>query len=316
MRNQTNPANQTKATHPDQSKTDAGNGRNLFETITDKIISLIEAGEAHGRITWAGQGAVAGMPVNMKTGNAYSGINVLLLWAAAQDNGYTSPYWLTYKQAKDLGGMVRKGEKATTGIFWGSREIEEENDDGETATRKACFAKAFSVFNLDQIDGIERPDVMPAGEAWQVLDVAESLLQASGAAIIEGGTKAYYSPTLDEIHMPSRERFANAENFYAVALHELSHWTGHASRCARDLKNRFGDEAYAMEELIAELSAAFLSAETGIVGQLEGHASYIKSWLRVLKADPRAIVTAASRASESARYVLDAQASATARKAA
>ena len=316
MRNQTNPANQTKATHPDQSRTDAGNGKNLFETITDKIIALIEAGEANGRITWAGQGAVAGMPVNMKTGNAYSGINVLLLWAAAQENGYTSPFWLTFKQAKELGGMVRKGEKAATGIFWGSREIEEETAEGETETRKACFAKAFSVFNLDQIDGIARPDAMPAGDAWQALDAAESLLQASGATIIEGGAKAFYSPSLDEIHMPNRERFTTAENFYAVALHELSHWTGHASRCARDLKNRFGDEAYAMEELIAELSAAFVSAETGIVGQLEGHASYIKSWLRVLKNDPRAIITAASRASQAARYILDAQASVTDRKAA
>ena len=281
--------------------------KNLFETITDKIISVIEAGEANGGIKWAGQGASAGLPINLKTGNPYNGVNVLLLWATAQEKGYTSNYWLTFKQAKEMGGMVRKGEKATTGVFWGTREIEEADASGDETTRKAGFAKAFSVFNLDQIDGLTVPDAAPAGHEWDAHQAAEALIQASGARIIEGGARAFYRPADDEIHMPDRERFENAENFYAVNLHELTHWTGHATRCARDLKGRFGDDAYAMEELIAELGAAFLCAETGIQGRIEHHASYIKSWLKVLKSDHRAIVTAASKASQAARFLIDGQ---------
>lgn len=277
---------------------------NLFETITDKIIAVIEAGEAKGCIQWAGQGASSGMPINLKTGNAYQGVNVLLLWAEAQERGFSSNYWLSFKQAKELGGNVKKGEKGTQGIFWGTREFEEETADGDTETRKAAFAKAFYVFNLDQIEGIAAPDAAPLN-AWDAHQAAEQLIKASGARIIEGGTQAYYRPSTDEIHMPDRARFVSAENFYAVQLHELTHWTGHASRCARDLKNRFGDEAYAMEELIAELGAAFLSAETGIQGQIQGHASYIKSWLKVLKNDPRAIATAASKASQAARFITE-----------
>jgi antirestriction protein ArdC len=283
---------------------------NLFETITDKIIATIKAGEATESIAWAGQGAAGGMPVNLKTGKAYSGVNVLLLWAMTHEKGYTSKYWLTFKQAKELGGNVKKGEKATTGVFWGSREIEEEGDNGETEMRKAGFAKAFYVFNLDQIEGLTAPAAIPQGNEWTAHEQAETLIKASGARIIEGGTKAFYSPSADDIHMPDRDRFACADNFYAVNLHELTHWTGHATRCARDLKNRFGDEAYAMEELIAELGAAFLCAETGIGGRIEGHASYIKSWLKVLKSDPRAIVTAASKASAAARFLIDGPAAA------
>jgi len=151
------------------------------------------------------------------------------------------------------------------------------------------------------------PDAAPAGHEWDAHAAAEALIKASGARIIEGGARAFYRPADDEIHMPDRERFENAENFYAVNLHELTHWTGHASRCNRDLKGRFGDDAYAMEELIAELGAAFLCAETGIQGRVEHHASYIKSWLKVLKSDHRAIITAASKASQAARFLIDDQ---------
>lgn len=293
-----------KATLPSQSSPDLVK-KNIYEQITDKIIGVIEAGEAKGSISWAGQGATAGMPRNLKTGKEYNGVNVLLLWAEAQEKGYTSPFWLTYKQAVELGGNVKRGEKLTVGIFWGSKEVIEENDNGDEEARKIGFAKAFYVFNLDQCEGIARPDTISAGNDWKPLEAAETLIRNAGARVIEGGIRAYYSLTSDEIHMPDRERFASAENFYAVNLHELTHWTGHTSRCARDLKNRFGDEAYAMEELVAELGAAFLSAETGIQGQLEGHASYIKSWLKVLKNDSRAIVTAASKAGQAARFLID-----------
>ena len=280
---------------------------NLFETITAKIIRVIEAGETKRGIQWAGQGAAGGMPVNLKTGNFYSGVNVLLLWATAQEMGYTTPFWLTFNQAKELGGNVRKGEKSTTGIFWGSREITEEDEAGDETTRKAGFSKPFHVFNLDQIDGMAAPGAMPANNEWDAHAAAEALIKASGARIIEGGAKAFYSTTKDEIHMPDRERFESAENFYAVTLHELTHWTGRATRCNRDLRNRFGDEAYAMEELTAELGAAFLAAHTGINGCIENHASYIQSWLKVLKSDPRAIITAASKASQAAKFLIEDQ---------
>lgn len=301
--------NNTKAPTRDEAFLHKAGGEakaktNLFESITDKIIQVIEAGEATGSISWAGQGGASGMPVNLKTGKAYNGVNVLLLWAMAQEKGYTSPYWLTFNQAKEMGGNVKKGEKATQGIFWGSREIIEEDDNGDETSRNAGFAKAFYVFNLDQVEGIENPLALPSGNQWNPLEQAEALIKASGARIIEGGTRAYYSLNADEIHMPDRERFASPENFYAVNLHELTHWTGHTSRCNRDLRNRFGDEAYAMEELIAELGAAFLSSSTGINGQIEGHACYIKSWLKVLKNDKRAIVTAASKASQAAQFLI------------
>ena len=277
--------------------------KDLFQSITDRIIGVIEAGEATGSIKWAGQGAAGAMPVNLKTGKEYSGINVLLLWATAQGMGYTSNYWLTFNQTKALGGHVKKGAQATTGVFWGSREVGEEDDTGETVTRKAAFSKPFQVFNFDQVEGIAAPDAKP-GNVWDAHATAEALIKATGAKIIERGARAFYRPSADEIHIPDRSRFESAENFYTVSLHELTHWTGHVDRCARDLTNRFGDEAYAMEELVAELGAAFLCAETGIHGRIEGHASYIESWLRILKSDPRAIVAAASKAGQAARFVI------------
>ncbi len=158
------------------------------------------------------------------------------------------------------------------------------------------------MFNLDQIEGILRPDAPRGGFA--PIRAAEDILVASGATIVEGGTRAYYQPERDEIHLPDRGRFTKPENFYAVALHELTHWTGHPDRLARDFTGRFGTEAYAFEELIAELGSAFLNAEIGLIDTtLENHASYIDSWLLVLKRDKKAIFTAGSQA-EKARKLL------------
>jgi antirestriction protein ArdC len=275
---------------------------NAYEAITDKIIGILEAGKAAGSITWNGQGEAGRMPYNLKTGDPYSGVNVLSLWIGAESQGYTSPAWLTFKQAIDLGGHVRKGEKSVLGIYFEARERKETNSSGEEETRRVPFVKTFHVFNLDQVEGIPKPEPFAI---WNPLERAEEVMRNSGASIIEGGTRAFYNPMKDDIRLPDRERFRSPENFYAVALHELTHWTGHKSRLARDLKNRFGTEAYAMEELVAELGAAFLSAETGVKGKLEHHASYVESWLRVLKGDKKAIVTAASAASKASRFILD-----------
>ncbi len=278
---------------------------NVYEVITGKIVAILEAGKAKGSITWNGQGEAGKIPYNLKSGDPYRGANVLSLWIAAEERGYASPAWLTYKQAQELGGQVRKGEKSTLGIYFDKMEKTERNGDGEEETRRIPFAKAFCIFNLDQIDGIERPS---PSSAWDPLERAESVLKESGAAIVEGGTRAFYNPVKDQMQLPDRPRFKSPENFYVVGFHELTHWTGHKSRLARDLKNRFGTEAYAMEELVAELGAAFICAETGVRGELEHHASYIDSWLRVLKGDKRAIVTAASAASRAARFVIDGEA--------
>ena len=276
---------------------------NIFDSITNRIVAVIEAGLATGTVTWAGQGNSGRLPVNFKTGKAYRGANVLLLWATAFENNYATNLWLTFNQAKELGGHVKKGEKSTMGVFWGSRDVESEDGDGNVEAHRSAFARAFNVFNLDQIEGISAPDVAHNENQWDVHAAAEAVIKSSGATIIEGGTSAFYRPSTDSIQMPDRQRFTCAENFYAVNFHELTHWTGAPSRCNRDLKNRFGDEAYAMEELVAELGAAFLCAETGVQGRIEGHASYIESWLNVLKKDKRAIVTAASKASQAVEWL-------------
>jgi antirestriction protein ArdC len=280
---------------------DAHAGTDVFESITARIVALLEAGRTGGSITWKGQGESGRIPYNLKTGAPYSGANVLALWIAALDAGYGSNAWMTFKQARDLGGNVRKGEKCTVGIYFDKVERPDRNAESPDATVMVPFAKAFRVFNLDQVEGVDRPDPRTG---WDPLVRAEEVIAKSGAAIIEGGTRAYYVPADDRIRMPDRNRFSCPENFYAVNLHELTHWTGHPSRLARDLRNRFGSDPYAMEELVAELGAAFLCAETGVEGKLENHANYVESWLGVLTHDKRAVVTAAAAAGKAANFVL------------
>lgn len=276
----------------------------VFGKITERIVSILEAGQASGSITWSGQGEAGRIPYNLSTGKQYRGANVLSLWGSALEAGYASRAWLTFKQALDMGGHVRKGEKGTLGIYFDSYERDAPGDgDGEPGKRRIAFAKAFTVFNLDQVEGVDRPDPRPLER--DPIKAAEDLMIASGARISEIGTRAYYDPGGDFIRLPDRYRFETKENFYVVALHELTHWTGHESRLARDLRNRFGTEAYAMEELVAELGSAFLCAETGVAGKLEHHANYAKSWLKVLKSDKRAVVTASAAAERAARFLIE-----------
>lgn len=271
------------------------------EVITGKILSILEEGQHSGTLKWKGQGAAGRIPFNLKTGRPYTGVNVLSLWVSAEETGYGSNAWCTFKQALDLGGSVRKGEKSTLGVYFDT--VEKPTEGGEEGeSRRIRFAKAFHLFNAEQIDGIDAPT---PPKPWDPKERAEAVISGSGAVIIESGVKAYYRPSDDTIRLPDRWRFECPENYYAVAMHELAHWTGHESRLARDLKNRFGSDAYAMEELVAELGSAFLSAETGIEGKLELHANYIGSWLRVLKNDKRAIIPAASAASKAAGFLME-----------
>ncbi len=281
-------------------------GGDIYQTVTNQIITLIEQGLARGgKPQWHGQGGAAGMPYNYRSGKQYNGVNVLILWINANTRGFGSSAWLTYKQARELGGNVRKGEKGAHIVYFEPLKREEiDRTTGEKSEKVIPMPRQYVVFNMDQIEGIA-PAAAQAG-GFNGIEAAEAVLARSGANIIEGGARAFFSPSRDEIHLPDRVRFDTAETFYAVALHELTHWSGHTSRLARDFSGRFGDEAYAFEELIAELGAAFSCAELGLIpATMEDHAGYIENWLRVLKKDKRAIFTAASQASKAHGYIVE-----------
>ena len=273
----------------------------IHQQVTDQILAAMEQARTSGRRLWDSQPS---LPLNLTTGKPYSGVNVLMLWSAALTHGYTSPYWLTYKQASDKGGQVRKGEHGTHCVFYKPWKSEDTNTDtGEVETKTGAVLKSFTVFNLDQIDGIEPPAREPR-PAFQAIEDAERILQASPARIIEGGAQAFYQPATDTIHLPAREAFISPEAFYSVALHEATHSTGHASRLARDFSGRFGTEAYAFEELIAEMGSAFLNADLGIISStLQDHADYLAHWIKILQNDKKAILTAAAQASRAHAFI-------------
>jgi antirestriction protein ArdC len=242
-------------------------------------------------------------PCNAVTNRPYSGCNVILLWMA-RAAGYGTPRVLTFKQALELGGHVRKGEYGTKVYFVKQLEIREDAD--EAPARLVPMMREYTVFNVDQCEGL--PDNVTTGKLTRVRnpdardDLADQFLRSTGADIREGHGEAYYVPSRDFISMPAFEAFKGADHFYNVAFHELTHWTAHGSRLDRDLKNRFGSRNYAGEELIAELGAAFLCAEFGFDGDLR-HAGYIGHWIELLKADKRAFFTACSQASKAADYL-------------
>jgi antirestriction protein ArdC len=237
-------------------------------------------------------------------------MNTFWLWMVADMCGYASPYWMTYAQAHKLGGQVRKGEKSTIAIFYKSYSKEvEAPETGEVSDETRRVLKAYAVFNVDQIDGLParfhpKPVmelVEPEGRSAQL----DGFFKAIPAEIRHQGSEAYYEPVADRVTMPPVHLFNGFDHYYAILAHELSHWTGHASRLGRDLKNRFGTAAYAAEELIAELSSAILGAELGLpVTLLDSHASYVEHWLKLLRDDDRAILTAAARAEEAASLLL------------
>ena len=273
----------------------------IHQQITDQILEAMEQARTTGRRLWDSQPS---LPMNLTTGKPYQGINTLILWAAGLQNAYTSPYWLTYKQASDKGGQVRKGEHGTLCVFYKPWEAQESNTEtGETETTRGAVLKSFRVFNLDQVDGIEAPAREPRAPFAPIED-AERILQASPARIVEGGAQAFYRPATDTIYLPAREAFINPEAFYSTALHEVTHSSGHASRLARDFSGRFGTEAYAFEELIAEVGSAFLGADIGILGAtLPYHADYLSNWIKILRNDKKAILTAAAQASKAHAFI-------------
>ena len=276
--------------------------KDLYAQVTDSIIAMMEKGMT-SQIEWAQTGH--GIPRNHLTGADYRGVNVLLLWMEATMKGYASDRWLTYKQAAEMGGQVRKGEKGVQCVFFKAIEREPEKDEtGDKETVRVI--SPFWLFNLDQIDGIEAPRAIGRLDTFRQIEAAEQVLKQSRAVIREEGEKAFYRPSTDEIHLPERSRFASEIEFYSVALHELTHWNGARHRLARGFCGKFGTHAYAFEELVAELGSAFLNAELGFAAiTIPSHAGYIETWLKILKNDKRAIFTAASAASRAHRYVMD-----------
>jgi antirestriction protein ArdC len=292
--------------HPFQHPAGGQRG-DIYSEITAKIIAQIEAGVLPWVQPWAG-GPALSLPKNASTKKSYSGVNILLLWDALFARGFERNQWLTFKQALALGGVVRKGETGTTAVYADSfvpkKEQEAASASGEDA-RRVAFLKRFTLFNIAQCDGLPADLFAPVGPVSDVdpLPDAESLLAASGATIQRGGEQAYYNTGEDFIRIPEQISFFAPINFYRTALHELTHWSGHKSRLARDFSGRFGNEAYAREELVAELGSAFLCASLGIVPTVR-HADYIGNWLAVLKNDSRAIVSAASHASKASDFLL------------
>ncbi|ENK6701005.1 DUF1738 domain-containing protein [Yersinia enterocolitica] len=273
----------------------------IYQTVTDRIITALEAGVKLWTCPWQRVAGMSGLPSNYATGAAYSGMNIMLLWCSASEQGFSDSRWMTYKQAQAAGGQVRKGEHGTTAIFYTT--LEKENDAGDVD--HIPMLKTFTVFNVEQIDGLSlTAEAVSPAETFDPLPQAENLFQSSGANIIEKGQSAFFRPSTDEVWLPERHLFSDAANFYATGLHELVHWSGAKSRLNREMKGKFGSEGYAAEELVAELGSAFLMADLGIDGEVQ-HESYIASWLKALKNDKRYIFKAASAASKAHRYLMD-----------
>ena len=283
--------------------------QDLYQTVTDRIIAALETGVAPWVRPWDGE--TDPVPMNAETRRPYRGVNFITLQIEAQTSGYPRNCWLTYRQAAQLGGQVRRGEHGTPVVFWKLRrvnttvETEPWARDHDLAEQVIPLLRWYTVFNTAQIDGLPAAFAAPAPSvpAWPSADVAETLIADAGAEIRHGGTKAYYQPGSDYIQLPPRGAFPSAAGYYATTLHELVHWTAHPSRLDRQLGGRFGEEAYAAEELIAELGSAFLCAHCRVEGQLQ-HASYVGNWLRVLRRDKRAIFVAGTKAQNAADYLL------------
>ncbi|MER8658464.1 zincin-like metallopeptidase domain-containing protein [Mesorhizobium sp. M0847] len=282
--------------------------RDTYQIITDTILEALETCGPCER-PWVGPSLT--MPVNAVSGHEYRGTNVVMLWLAAREAGYPANAWATFKQWSERGATVRKGEKGTP-IIWFQMLERKDADDADTDEdgRRIPCARLSWVFNAGQVDGYQ-PEQARMSEDNQVSPIAQAdaLVAASRAKITHEGAQAFYRPGTDEIVLPPQHLFTGTstssatEAYYGVMLHELTHWT--APRLQREFGMRFGDNAYAAEELVAELGAAFLGAKLGIEAEPRAdHAKYLASWIKLLKGDRRAFITAASKASEASDYLL------------
>lgn len=285
---------------------------NAYDTITARIMEQLEQGTIPWQQPW---NSVAGMPRNLLSQKAYRGINVWLLASA----GYSSPYWLTFRQAQEIGGYVRKGEHGSPVVFWKWLERSEESQDGEetdSTTRRVPLARLYTVFNVQQCDLPERLqpfltiDNALGADSYRQIEACEQIVAQMPLqpAIQHGEARAYYRPVTDTVNMPTHSLFPKAEHYYSVLFHELTHSTGHASRLdratLRDLL-AFGDTNYSREELCAEMGAAYLCGVAGIANEtVNNSAAYIHGWLGRLRSDKKVLVQAAAQAQKAADFIL------------
>lgn len=287
-------------THQGRSRQDR---TDVYAQVTNAIVAAIERGATRYRMPWHHDGAPTSRPVNAVSGKAYRGANTLLLWAAAEANGYATGRWATYRGWAALGAQVRKGERSTMVVFWKTfrkdgddRDASGSADDDDTLGRPRFMARGYSVFNQSQVDGYKAPVLTPLDEATRHAG-ADAFFANLNISLVTGGDQAFYRPSTDTIHIPPFRQFRDWQSFVSVRQHEAGHASGAKHRLDRDLAGRFGSEAYAGEELVAEISAAMALADLGIAHEPRpDHAAYVASWLKVLKNDTRAIFTAASKA--------------------
>lgn len=290
----------------------------IYQEVTNTIIEALQQKVVPWIKPWhPGRPVSSPFPSNAVTGRAYRGVNILLLWTEARLKGYGQDRWLTYLQAKEAGGHVRKGESSTLTVFYSYKEREVLDPSGNVVRdaeglprleRIPVLRRNF-LFNIEQTEGVEASpeEIAAPGEAFSPHAEAERLMRRSGASIIHRSEdKAFYSPAQDYIQLPCMRQFSSAGGYYATALHELTHWSGHAQRLNREgivLPTPFGSPEYAFEELIAEIGAAYLCALTGIQGELR-HEGYIDSWLKVLQSNKQAIFRASAYARDASEYLL------------
>jgi len=282
----------------------------VYTRVTDKIVADLENGVRTWLKPWNAEHAAGRITRPLRfNGTPYNGINVLMLWASAVERGFAAPVWMTYRQAKELGAHVRKGEKGSLVVYANTiSRTEIDANTGEEEERDIPFMKGYTAFNVEQIEGlpahyyaVAEPQLDPVAR----IEKAESFFAATRADIRHGGNQAYYAVSSDYVQMPPFEAFRDAESYYATLAHEVTHWTRHSSRLERDFgRKRWGDEGYAAEELVAELGSAFLAADLELTPEpREDHADYIGSWLKVLKNDKRAIFTAAAHAQRAVDFL-------------
>jgi antirestriction protein ArdC len=282
--------------------------RDHYQELTDKIITALEAGTRPWQKPWdPNKAGGPAMPVNAATGRRYRGINTLALGISTLAFANDDPRWCSYKQAAERGWQVRRGEKGTTVYFFKQLEIEDRNapEDDTSHTKRIPLLRSFTVFHASQIDGIPA-FTPPAAEdtPWRRPDAVDTILRNSKAVIRIGGDRAFYSPASDTIHLPPENSFKSPEGWAATALHELAHHSGAPHRLNRDLTGRFGSLAYAREELVGDLASYFMGSQLGLPTDVPNHASYIQSWIKILKNEKREIFRAAAAAQKCADYCL------------
>lgn len=299
--------------------------KDIYQEITNRIIKDLEEGTPVWEKPW--ENGFTGFPKNEFSKCFYSGINTIILWTRQGDIGADSSQWVTFRQAQNLGGQIKKGEKASRIIFYkkitvpeheeekgekqekqkgGNPKQEKKKEEGNSQEKEISIIKPHPVFNLSQTKGLEHLVKAPDEKEQTFKDEkeAEELLKKVQAKIkLANFSKAFYTPSEDKISMPRKSQFKTKEGFYSTLFHELSHWTGHPSRLNREINNKFGTKAYAFEELVAEISASFLCCHFGFRYSTQ-HSAYVKSWVKLLKEDKKAIFKASSLAQKATQFIL------------